>query len=60
MMKRLRLGKDKLMEDNIIKDVEILFRLKKKQMTTIKKERDLFILKKEIDDTIVKDTKNIF
>lgn len=48
------------MEDNIIKDVEILFRLKKKQMTTIKKERDLFILKKEIDDTIVKDTKNIF
>ena len=29
-------------------------------MTTIKKERDLFILKKEIDDTIVKDTKNSF
>ena len=29
-MKRLRLGKDKLMEDNIIKDVENLFRLKKK------------------------------
>ena len=48
------------MEDNIIKDVEILFRLKKKQMTTIKKERDLFILKKEIDDTIVKDKKSIF
>ena len=29
-------------------------------MTTIKKERDLFILKKEIDDTIVKDKKSIF
>ena len=29
-------------------------------MTTIKKERDLFILKKEIDDTIAKDKKSIF
>ena len=48
------------MEDNIIKDVRNIFRLKKKQMTAIKKERDLFILKKEIDDTIVKDKKSIF
>ena len=29
-MKRLRLGKEKLMEDNIIKDVRNIFRLKKK------------------------------
>ena len=29
-MKRLRLEKEKLMEDNIIKDVRNIFRLKKK------------------------------
>ena len=42
-MKRLRLGKDKILEENIIKYKRNLFRLKKEiYSTTVKDERNLF------------------
>ena len=42
-MKRLRLGKDKIIEENIIKYKRNLFRLKKEIYgTTVKDERNLF------------------
>ena len=50
-------------EENIIKDVRSLFRLKKKQSsTTIKDIRNLFRLKKEIKeikDIVLRNIKNI-
>ena len=45
-MKRLRLGKDKIIEENIIKYKRNLFRLKKEIYgTTVKDERNLFRFK---------------
>ena len=63
-MKSSRLKKNKRIEDNIIKDVRNLFRLKKEiDDTTIKVTRNLFRLKKEKDaikDRIIRDIRNGF
>ena len=50
-------------EENIIKDIRNLFRLKKLNYTAIKDIRNLFRLKKEtkaIKDRILRDIKNLF
>ena len=60
MMKSSRLEKDKNVEDNIIKDLKNLFRLKKEvDDTTIKDASSFLRLKKEIDDTTAKDIRNL-
>ena len=49
------------MDDNAIKDVRNLFRLKKETNdTTIKDMRNLFRLKKETEAIIIKDIRNLF
>ena len=60
MMKNSRFVKDKKIEDNIIKYIRNIFRLKKGiENTKLKDVRNVSKLKKEIDDTIVKDIRNI-
>ena len=60
MMKSSKLEKDKNVEDNIIKDLKNLFRLKKEvDDTTIKDASSFLRLKKEIDDTTAKDIRNL-
>ena len=59
-MKSSRLEKDKNVEDNIIKDLKNLFRLKREvDDTTIKDASGFLRLKKEIDDTTAKDIRNL-
>ena len=63
MIKRPRLEKDKNIEDNTIKDVRNLFRVKKIDDTRIKDIRNLFRLQKEneeIKDRIIRDIRNLF
>ena len=51
MTNPLRLGKDKIIEDIIVKDVRNLFRLKKKKNENkIKDTRNLFRLKKQNEE----------
>ena len=60
-MKISRFEKNKKIEDNIIKNVRNLFRLKRKiDDTTIKDVKNLFRLKKVIDDTTIKNFRNLF
>ena len=60
MMKSSRHEKDKHIECNIIRHVKNIFRLKNKtDDTTIKYRRNVMRLK-EVDDTIVKDIRNLF
>ena len=60
MMKSSRHEKDKNIECNIIRHVKNIFRLKNKtDDTTIKYRRNVMRLK-EVDDTIVKDIRNLF
>ena len=59
-MKSSRHAKDKNIECNIIRHVKNIFRLKNKtDDTTIKYRRNVMRLK-EVDDTIVKDIRNLF
>ena len=63
MMENSRLEKDKKIEDNIIKDVRNLFRLKTEiDDTTIKCIRILFRLKKSeaTKDRVIRDIRNLF
>ena len=59
-----RLEKDKKLEDNIIKDVTNLFKLKKEiDDTAIKNIRNLFRVKKEIEiikDRVIRYIRNLF
>ena len=63
-MKNLRLEKDEIIEENLIKDVRKFFRLKKEINGNIIKDiRNLFGLKKgnkASKDRIIKDTGNLF
>ena len=66
-MKSSKLVEDKKIEDNIIKDVKNLFRLKKPKQetcdTAIRDIRNLFRLKKEnevIQDRVLLDIRNLF
>ena len=64
MKKSSMLEKDEKIEDNVIKDVKNLFRLKKEiDDTRIKGIRNIFRLKKEneaIKDRIIRDIRNLF
>ena len=60
MMKSWNLEKDKNIEDNLMKDVRNLLRVRKKiDDIAIKNVRNLSRPKK-IDDTTIKDIKNLF
>ena len=61
--KKKELEKDKKREDNIIKDVENLLRLKKKQITTQLKVQEIFLdlkMKMKQSKTIIRDIRDLF
>ena len=63
-MKSLRFVKDKKIENNIIKDERVLFRLKKEiNYTSIKDIKNLCRLKKEneaIENSVIREIRNLY